>query len=90
MAVGVMHVESVLALAIWFLIAERLRALSFSTVLGGVALAATFHAIYNLLVSKPGVSTVLGYIYPPAIALTMFLLYRLLRPQFERVNGDAS
>ena len=90
MAVGVMHVESVLALAVWFLIAKRLRALSFSTVLGGVALATTFHAIYNLLVSKPGASTVLGYIFPPVTALAMFLLYRLLRPQFDCVNGDGS
>ncbi len=87
LAVGVMHVESILALAVWLLIARKLRVLSFSTMLGGTALAVTFHAIYNLLVSKPGVTSVIGYLVPPVSAVLMYLLYRLVYVPFTRERG---
>ena len=75
LVVGVMHIESILALAVWLLIAKRLKVLSFSTFLGGVALAVTFHAIYNLLVSKPGISTVIGFLLPPVVAVLLGVMY---------------
>ena len=84
LAVGVMHIESILALAVWMLAAKKLKALSFSTVLGGTALAVTFHAIYNLLVSKPGITSVLGYLLPPVTAILLVLLYRMIAKQAEK------
>ena len=78
LAVGVMHIVSILALAIWLIFAKRLRVFSFPAVLGGLSLSMTFHAIYNLLVSEPGVSSFVGYLLPPLTALALFLLYRKL------------
>ncbi len=78
LAVGVMHIASILSLAIWLIFAKRLRVFSFPAVLGGLSLSMTFHAIYNLLVSEPGVSSFVGYLLPPLTALALFFLYRKL------------
>lgn len=76
MAVGVMHIVSILALSIWFIIAKRLKAFSFPAVTGGLALSMTFHALYNLLVSEPGISTVIGYLMPLVTTVFLYCLYR--------------
>ena len=78
LAVGVMHIVSVLALTIWLIAAKRLGAFSFPAVMGGLSLAMIFHALYNLLVSQPGVSTVIGYLMPILTALGLYALYRKL------------
>ncbi len=78
LAVGVMHIVSVLALSIWLILAKRLGVFSFPAVVGGLALAMIFHALYNLLVSEPGISSVIGYLLPPLTAAGLYLLYRKL------------
>ena len=78
MAVGVMHIVSILAMSLWLVTAKRLRALSFPAVMGGLAVAMIFHALYNLLVSEPGPSTVIGYLMPPIAAAALFFLNRTL------------
>ena len=77
-AVGVMHIMSILALSMWFLIAKRLKVFNFSSITVGVSIAMIFHGLYNLLVSKPGISTVLGFLMPPLTALLLYLLFRRL------------
>ena len=84
LAVGVMHIVSILALAIWLIMAKRLNAFSFPAAVGGLSLAMVFHALYNLLVSRPGVSTVIGYLMPLFTAAALWLLYRKLPQLFER------
>ena len=76
LAVGVMHIMSILALSIWFIIAKRLKAFSLPAVTAGAAIAMIFHALYNLLVSAPGPSTIIGFIMPPATAACLYLLSR--------------
>jgi len=83
LAVGVMHIVSILALSIWLIVAKRLKAFSFPAVVGGLSLAMIFHALYNLLVSQPGVSTVIGYLMPLLTAAAFWLLYRKLPQIFE-------
>ena len=78
LAVGVMHIVSVLALAIWLILAKRLGVFSFPAVVGGLALAMIFHALYNLLVSEPGISSAVGYLLPLLTAIGLYLLYRKL------------
>ena len=78
LAVGVMHIVSVLALSIWLILAKRLGVFSFPAVVGGLALAMIFHALYNLLVSEPGISSGIGYLLPPLTAAGLYLLYRKL------------
>ncbi|MBR6404902.1 MAG: PrsW family intramembrane metalloprotease [Lachnospiraceae bacterium] len=83
LAVGVMHIVSILALSIWLIMAKRLKAFSFPAVVGGLSLAMIFHALYNLLVSRPGVSTVIGYLMPLLTAVLLWLLYRKLLQIFD-------
>lgn len=83
LAVGVMHIVSIFALSIWLIAAKRLRAFSFPAVVGGLSLAMIFHALYNLLVSEPGTSSVIGYALPLLTAAALYLLYRRLSYLFE-------
>ncbi len=83
MAVGVMHIVSVLALAMGLEAARRFRMLSFSSVAGALSLSTTFHALYNLLVSEPGISTAIGYALPALAAAAMIYPYRALRRRSE-------
>ena len=78
LAVGVMHIVSILALSTWFIAAKRLRAFSFPAVVGGLSLAMIFHALYNLLVSEPGASRIIGYLLPLLAAASLYALYRSL------------
>ena len=79
LAVGVMHIVSVLALSIWLIAAKRLQVFSFPAVVGGLSIAMIFHALYNLLVSEPGASSVIGYLLPLFTAILLFLFYRKLQ-----------
>ena len=76
LAVGVMHIVSILALSIWFAMAKRLRVFSLPAVAVGVSIAMIFHALYNLLVSEPGISTAIGFTLPVNASAGLFLLYR--------------
>lgn len=78
LAVGVMHIVSILALSIWFVVAKRLKAFSLPAIIGGLSLAMIFHALYNLLVSEPGVSRIIGYLLPLLGAVGLFALSRKL------------
>lgn len=76
LAVGVMHIVSILALSIWLIISKRLKVFSFSAVIGGMSIATIFHALYNLLVSEPGFFRIIGYLLPLLTAVCMYPLYR--------------
>ena len=78
LAVGVMHIVSILALAVWFIIAKQLQVFSFSSIIGGLSLSMVFHALYNLLVSEPGISRYIGYLLPLLAAFGLYYLYRKL------------
>ena len=83
LAVGIMHIESILALSVWLIMAKRLKALSFPAVLGGLALSMIFHAIYNLLVSKPGITSAIAYTLPPLTAALLYLMYHMMPEQVK-------
>lgn len=79
LAVGVMHIVSVLALAMGLTLVRRFDALSAASIMGALALSMTFHGLYNLLVSQPGITSYIGYILPMLTAVFMYLPYRKLR-----------
>ena len=81
LAVGVMHIVSVFALALGLVIAKRFKALRLASMAGALSLSMLFHGIYNLLVSQPGITSVIGYILPVATALILLLAYRRLQPE---------
>ena len=79
LVVGVMHIVSMMVLAICLNMAVRMKALSFSSIIGAVSLSMTFHGLYNLLVSKPGITSWIGNALPVATALFLYLLFHRLR-----------
>ena len=76
LSVGIMHIVCMLALAFGLLIARYYGAGSFASTLGALSLSMIFHAIYNLLVSEPGITTVIGYVLPLVTAFVLYLPYR--------------
>ena len=76
MAVGVMHIVSILTLVLGLILVRRYRILSFPAIIGALSISTTFHALYNLLVSKPGLTSYLGYVLPLVTAVLLYVPYR--------------
>ena len=79
LAVGVMHIVCMLAMSLSLVMVRRYRVFTFAAVVGCLSLSVVFHALYNLLVSVPGISTYVGYILPLFMALAFYWPYRKLR-----------
>ena len=78
LAVGVMHVVSMLVLAFGLVLIRRFRVVSLAGIVGALSLSMTFHALYNLLASQPGLSSVIGYALPLATAGVLYFPFRRL------------
>lgn len=76
LAVGVMHIVSIEAVSMALLLSRRYRMLSIPGIAGALTCSMIFHALYNLLVSQPGISSTIGYILPTAAAGAMFFAQR--------------
>ncbi len=79
LAVGVMHIACMLAITLSLIMVRRHRVFTFSTVVGSLSLSVVFHALYNLLVSVPGLPSSVGYALPLMMALILYWPYRKLR-----------
>ena len=79
LAVGVMHIVCMLAMSLTLIMVRRYRVYSFSTLVGCLALAVIFHALYNLLVSVPGVPALIGYALPMGLAVLFYWPFRRLQ-----------
>lgn len=71
-AVGVMHIVTLVALAKGIQLLKMHKAFYFAGIAGILSIPVTIHGLYNLLVSKPGVSSYIGYAMP---MLCVILLY---------------
>ena len=80
-AAGVMHVVSIFALSVALVVLRRYRSATIPVVIGALSIAVSFHALYNLLVSEPGLSSYIGYIMPLAVAVALALLKRKIIPE---------
>ena len=76
LAAGVMHVVCMTALSLSLIMVRRYRVFTFAGVAGTLSLSVTFHALYNLLVSVPGIPSYIGYSLPLAAALVFYWPYR--------------
>ena len=72
LAVGVMHIATLVALAKGIQLLKLHKAFYFVGIAGILSIPVTIHGLYNLLVSKPGVSSYIGYAMP---MLCVILLY---------------
>ena len=75
LAVGVMHIVSVTAVSFALTLARRFKMLTFAGIAGALTISMMFHALYNLLVSRPGVSSYIGYALPLLAASGMYAAY---------------
>lgn len=89
MAVGVMHIVSVIVLTIGVIMARRFNALTVAGVLGAISLSMTFHGLYNLLVSEPGFSSYIGYVLPILTAIVLYLIVGRIRSRDKAIKLKA-
>ncbi|MBE5925253.1 MAG: PrsW family intramembrane metalloprotease [Lachnospiraceae bacterium] len=76
LAVGVMHLVSMIALTMGFNLLRHYKALSFSGIVGALSLSMTFHGLYNLLVSGTEISASIGFIIPLFCSLLLYIFYK--------------
>lgn len=74
MAVGVMHIVTLVALAKGMQLLKAYKAFSLAGIVGVWSLSVTVHGLYNLLVSKPGVSSYIGYVMPMICAIVLYVI----------------
>ena len=76
MAVGVMHIVSMLAVAFGTVVVRRYRVLSLAGMVGALSFSVTVHGLYNLLVSKPGITSNIGYAFPLVMSAALYMVYK--------------
>ena len=74
LAVGVMHLVTMVAFVMGLRLLKRYKVVSFAGIVGALSMSMTFHGLYNLLVSEPGVSSYVGYALPMLFAVMLYLI----------------
>ena len=74
LAVGVMHLVTMVAFVMGLRLLKRYKVVSFAGIVGALSMSMTFHGLYNLLVSEPGVSSYIGYALPMLVAVMLYLI----------------
>ena len=82
LAVGIMHIVCMLVLTLSLILAKRHKAFSFASLTGSLTLSMTYHGLYNLLVSQPGLSSYIGYGLPIATLVFLYFEYRKYRDRY--------
>lgn len=86
LAVGVMHLVTTLAVSLALIMARRFRMLSVPGIAGSLTLSMIFHALYNLLVSRSGISSTVGYALPLLAAAGLYAAYR---SELQKKSGSS-
>ena len=82
---GIMHIVSILTVVIGIVFVRRFRAVSIAGVIGALSLAMTFHGLYNLLVSEPGVTSYIGYALPLTTSVVLYSGYMRFKPDVSEL-----
>ncbi|MBP5151647.1 MAG: PrsW family intramembrane metalloprotease [Lachnospiraceae bacterium] len=76
LSVGVMHIVCTFVLSMALILLRKFKAFSLAGIVGALSLSMTFHGLYNLLVSEPGLSSYIGYAIPLLSAAILYLPYK--------------
>ena len=76
LSVGVMHVASMIAVSLGVFLARRNDTPPLAGTVGSLAMSSTIHALYNLLVSEPGISSYIGLVLPVIMTALFYIPYR--------------
>ena len=79
-AVGVMHLVCTVTVGYGLALSQREGLVRSYVSVGLLAFAATFHGLYNLLVSKPGISSYIGFVLPISVAFALRAFIRQRMP----------
>lgn len=74
LATGVMHMICLITLSMAIVVLRKYQAITFPVIMGALGISVSFHALYNLLVSRAGVSSYIGYVIPVTVAAVISLL----------------
>ena len=74
LVVGVMHIVTMIALAKGIQLLKSYMVFSFAGITGVLSLSVTVHGLYNLLVSKPGISSYIGYVMPMVAVIVLYMV----------------
>ena len=77
LAVGVMHIVCTMAVPMVILLFRGVRRMTGVLMVGMMAVAITYHGLYNLLVSVPGIPRVIGYGLPLCTVAGILILVRV-------------
>lgn len=72
MVVGVMHIVTMVAFAKGLQLLKKYKVFSFAGIVGVLSMSVTLHGLYNLLVSKPGISSYIAYAMPMVIVIALY------------------
>jgi RsiW-degrading membrane proteinase PrsW (M82 family) len=75
-AVGVMHIVTLVALAKGIQLLKTYKVCSLAGIAGVLSISVTFHGLYNLLVSQPGIPSFIGFSMPMICAILLYLVNR--------------
>ncbi len=87
-AVGVMHLVTMVVLSMALDLLREYRTFSLVGILGALSLAMTVHALYNLLVSKDGLSSYIGYAFPLVLAFLFRIAKNFINSQKNFKNPE--
>ena len=76
LAVGIMHIASIIILSGTIIIVRKHDSVSVPTLIGALSMSSTLHSLYNLLVSEPGLSSRIGYFMPFVSAVLLYIVLR--------------
>lgn len=77
LAVGVMHTVCAMAVPMVLLLFKSSKLMNGLLMFGMMSLAITYHGLYNLLVSVPGISRTIGYALPLCTVVGILILIRV-------------
>ena len=87
-AAGIMHVASMIILSLGLILARNNRVPSYIGVVGALSFSCDLHALYNLLVSEPGITSYVGYLLPVVMAMLFRIPYRRMLERHSSGSSD--
>ena len=88
LAVGIMHVVCTMSTPMVLILFRSVKHMTGILMAGMMTVAITYHGLYNLLVSEPGVSRNLGYALPLCTVAGILILTRVRKALLARYEQE--
>lgn len=88
LAVGVMHTVCTMAVPMVLLLFQGVKHMTGVLMVGMMAVSITYHGLYNLLVSVPGISRAAGYALPLCTVAGILILSRVRKKLLAKYENE--